>query len=424
MVELLWAERGHPSVVEEAQVCECHRHAVSVASADHLLVGNGTARLRDELNAELHGVVDGVPEGEERVGRDSHTAELPQKFSLLVGLQGRRRGGEVLLPLLALGAFHVALDVPDAGVHTILALHPLPELEAHDLRVEAQAPRGNLAARQLYAVNTALLPGADADHHPITRVADGVRLRVLDGDGSEDQVEFGPFGQVLLLGDDLLEPRGIEYHVVPLLHEAKAPRHAIFQLWRREGRIRFEDDKLPAFFRFQNFLRLWREAWCDDTVAHLDLEDVRCGHVHFVRNSDEVAEGAHRVGIPRAHVSGGDGCQLLALDLVDHLLVVAERQADCGAGGTDVLEGRRRRMARRLGQLVHELPGVHGVEEVDVPRSARDDLKGQGRTSNGTKASRQLLRITAVLQGSLDIERDRVRRWRLRDLPGEPTTHC
>ena len=66
-----------------------------------------------------------------------------------------------------------------------------------------------------------------------------------------------------------------------------------------------------------------------------------------------------------------------ALGEVDLPLHVGEGQAHGGAGGGDVLEGGGGGQAGGLLQLLHQLPGVEGVQEVDVPRLAVEHLDGQ-----------------------------------------------
>mmetsp|Transcript_17219 Transcript_17219/g.48961 ORF Transcript_17219/g.48961 Transcript_17219/m.48961 type:complete len:217 (-) Transcript_17219:1037-1687(-) len=182
------------SMVEEPKVREGHRHAVAVASRDDLLVGHGAARLRDVLHAQLRCVVDGVAEGEEGVRGDGDAVEAGQERGLLLRRQRLGHDVEVLRPLLVLGLVHVAFDVPHAGVHAVLPLDALFELQACYPGVEAEPPRRNLPARELDAVDAALLPGAHADHHAVLGVADGVRLRVLDGDHARDHVELRLLG--------------------------------------------------------------------------------------------------------------------------------------------------------------------------------------------------------------------------------------
>mmetsp|Transcript_96182 Transcript_96182/g.248706 ORF Transcript_96182/g.248706 Transcript_96182/m.248706 type:complete len:588 (-) Transcript_96182:9-1772(-) len=349
-------------------------------------------------------MVDGVAEGEEGVGGDGNAIELANELGLLVGRQRCRLRVEVLHPLGLLRRLHVALDVAHAGVHAVLPLHALLELQLHDLGVEAQAPSRHLAAGELHAVHAALLPGADADHHALSGVADGVRLRVLDGDRRNDQVELRGLRQVLLVRHDLLQVCLGEDRVVALLHEAETAGDAVLHDRRLEVLVGLEDDELAALLGLQDLQRLGRVAGGDDAVADLDLEDVGGGHVDLVRDGHEVAEGAHRVRVARPDVGRRHRRQLLALHLVHHLLVVGQRQADRSAGGAAVLERGGGGLARRLAELVDQLPRIHGVQQVDVAWHAGQDLEGQLVAPHGAERGRQLMRVAAVLQRAVQLE--------------------
>mmetsp|Transcript_15041 Transcript_15041/g.47404 ORF Transcript_15041/g.47404 Transcript_15041/m.47404 type:complete len:263 (+) Transcript_15041:19-807(+) len=215
------------SVVEEPEVRERHGHAVGVTGGDDLPVRHGAARLGHVLHAQLGRMVDGVAEGEEGVRGDGDARELAEEFGLFLRCEGFGGRLEVLLPLCPLGRLHVTLDVTHARVHAVLALHVLGELQARNLLVEAEPPRGHLPASELHAVHAALLPRSHPHHHAALGVAHGVGLRVLNGDGGEDEVQLGRQGQLLLLRHELLQARGREELIVAPLHEAHAAHHAV-----------------------------------------------------------------------------------------------------------------------------------------------------------------------------------------------------
>mmetsp|Transcript_89375 Transcript_89375/g.236341 ORF Transcript_89375/g.236341 Transcript_89375/m.236341 type:complete len:549 (+) Transcript_89375:284-1930(+) len=368
-------------------------------------------------------MIDGVAEGEERVGRDRHAVEAGEELVLLGCRQRLGRSAEVLLPLRQLRLLHVALDVPHAGVHPVLALHALLEGQAHHLLVEPQPPGRHFPARQLHAVHPALLAGPHADHHAVLGVPDGVGLRVLDGDRGKDEVQLPLLRQFLLLGHYLLQARCIEEGVVPLLDKAHAAAHAVLLRRRSVACVRLQHDELATLLGLQDLQSRVLEVGRDDAVAHLDLQDIGRGNVDLVRDGNEIPKGAQRVGIPRAHVRGRRRRELLVLDLVDDLLLVAERHADGRAGRADVLERRRGGQIGGLSQLVHQLPGVHRIQQIDVPGRPGHHLEGQLAAHDRAESSGQLVGIASVLQRPLHLESHGLRRRGGGDLPGEPLRH-
>ena len=56
-------------MVEKSNVRESHCNIVFVASFDDVVVANGTARLRDKINAGLVSAFDIVAEWEKSIGR-------------------------------------------------------------------------------------------------------------------------------------------------------------------------------------------------------------------------------------------------------------------------------------------------------------------------------------------------------------------
>ena len=54
-------------VMEQADAGEGHRHVVFVAGLDHVVVANGSARLRNIFHAALMGSLDIIPEWEESI---------------------------------------------------------------------------------------------------------------------------------------------------------------------------------------------------------------------------------------------------------------------------------------------------------------------------------------------------------------------
>src|SRR5690606_5713549 len=82
----------------------------------------------------------------------------------------------------------VALDVADAPVDAILLLQTRLEAQPEHLGMAPELPGVRLLTGELGAVDPRLLASTDADHLTAYRIADGVRLRVLQGRVTEHQI--------------------------------------------------------------------------------------------------------------------------------------------------------------------------------------------------------------------------------------------
>mmetsp|Transcript_68402 Transcript_68402/g.160388 ORF Transcript_68402/g.160388 Transcript_68402/m.160388 type:complete len:462 (+) Transcript_68402:65-1450(+) len=409
--------------MEEAELSESHSHAIGVAGIDDLLVCHGPAGLSNELHTKPGRMVDRVPEGEESIRGDGDVIQAFEESALLFGRERLRGGIEVLQPLSALGLLHIAFDVAHPGIHAVLTLDAVLEGQTLHFRVEAQPPSRHLATRQLDAVDAALLACTDADHHAILAVADRVGLGILDGDGSQDEVLLGLVWDGLAGGNNLCEFRSIEDGIVALLHEAHTPDHSILEIAVLEACISLQDDELAALLRLEGLQRLRDEGRSDDTITDLDLQNHCCGHVHLVRDGNEIAKGAHRVSIPGTHVGCCNIRELLVLDLIDQPLLIAQREPDGSTSRADMLEGGGCWQTSCLAKLMNQLPGVDGVQQVDVARRAIQHLEGQLAASHGAKAGRQLMGVAAILQRHLQVKGEGLLRGRLGHLASHPCAH-
>mmetsp|Transcript_11446 Transcript_11446/g.26847 ORF Transcript_11446/g.26847 Transcript_11446/m.26847 type:complete len:424 (+) Transcript_11446:33-1304(+) len=372
-------------VMEQPHSREAHLHAVLVRALRDLSVLHTPPRLGNIRHPHLRRVVDRVPEREERVAADRHARRLGHELLLL----GRRKRlgdlAELRLPPLPLLVREVPLDVPHAGVDPVLPLHSLLELQAEDLGVLPQVPGRDLPPRELHAIDPALLPGAHANHHPVAREPDRVRLGVLDADARHDHVPDGTVGERVdapLRHDVLRHVLLRDDHVVALLAERHAVYLAVLHGVRLEVCLGLEYDELSPLLLLEYLERRRGVPRSHDAVAHLLLEDERRVLVDDVGHCREVPEGAHRVGVPGAEVGEGRGRQLggpLRRDLVCRALDLGERHGDGGARRRDVLEAARGGEAGGLAELLDEQPGVGRVEEVDVAGSSVEDREGQVR---------------------------------------------
>mmetsp|Transcript_17965 Transcript_17965/g.24704 ORF Transcript_17965/g.24704 Transcript_17965/m.24704 type:complete len:577 (-) Transcript_17965:277-2007(-) len=393
------APRPPSSVVEEADVRERHGHPVLVAGGDDARVRHRAPGLGDEFDANLGGVIDGVAEGEERVRTQGHAVQRRQPGGLLLLRERLGHALEVGLPHRPLGGGDVALDVPHARVHLVLALDAGLEGQAHDLGVLPQPPDRHLPAGQLHTVHAALLARAHAHHLPRAGEAHAVALRVLERDRGQQQVPPGVLRQgarphvlQVLLG---------QHHGVARLHEAHAQHLAVLLGGGHVGGVALQHDELAALLPAQDLQRGRLVARGDDPVADLPLEHQRGGLVDHVRDGHEVAEAAHGVGVARAQVGRGQRRGLDLANVVGHHLVGGQRHGQAGAGGRDVLEGGGGRLAEALLELHHQLPGVGGVQQVDVARRAVDGAEGHRAAAQRVDAGRLLVRVAPVLERGL-----------------------
>ena len=389
--------------MEEAHAGEGHGDAVPIRRLDHVVVADGAAGLDDVVHAGLAGALDVVAEGEERVGAHGDARLRGDPGLLLLGSEGLGLHLEHLLPLAV--AQHVlplvgGVDVD--GVVAVGAADAVDELKAEHLGVLAQVPVVGLAAGQARAVDAALLARADADGLTVLDVAHRVGLRVLERDEGDHHVDLGLGGNLLVLGHHVGEQVGRDLVVVAALLEGDAEDVLGLHGSGHVGRVDLHDVVLAGLLGLEDLERLVGVGGGDDAVGHLALEVA--GHVGVagVGQGHPVAVGAQAVGAAGADVGAGDGGELAGLVDEVHLAVgLREGLAHGGAGGGDVLEGGGGGQAGGGLQLAHELPGVEGVEEVDVAGLAVEHGEGQVGAVPHENLRRLLVGVAAVLEFEL-----------------------
>ena len=341
-----------------------------------------------------------VAEGEEGVGAQGHASLGGDPGGLLLAGEDLGPLGEPLLPL-ALGQ-HVVVLVGDVDVDRVVAVgatDAVGELEPEHLGVLAQVPGVGLVACEARAVDAALLAGAHADGLAVLHVADGVGLRVLERDQAHDHVDLGVVGDVLVLGHDVGQQVAVDpEEVVPLL---EGDAEDVLGLLGAADVVGVDlDDVVGALLLLgEDLERLGRVAGGDDAVGDLVLDVAGGARVAGLGEGRPVAVGAHAVGAAGADVGAGDRRELaLVIHEVDLLVRLGERPAHGGAGGRDMLERGRRRHAGRLLELAHELPGVEGVEEVDVAGTALQHLDREVGAVPHEDARGLLVGVHAVLE--------------------------
>lgn len=309
------------------------------------------------------------------------------------------------LPVLALKVGEVALDVAHASVDAVLALDALLELESKNLGVLTEVPNLNLASSELDTVNAGLLASADTDHLTVLGVANRVRLGVLESDGGHGKIALGVLGDGGGLGgDNLLERLGGDLAVVAALHESLAEHLAVLVLGGLEAEVGLEHNEATLLLGLEDLKGIVIVAGGHDTVTHLSLEHHGGILVHDVGESGEVTKGRHGVSLAGTEVGeGGVGeGKVAALHLVSLVLDLGERDGDGSTGGADVLEGGSGGNVESGAELTNELPGVGGVEEVDVTGVAVEHLEGHRGASDAAERGGSLVRVAAVLERSLD----------------------
>ena len=167
------------------------------------------------------------------------------------------------------------------------------------------------------------------------------------------------------------------------------------------GGIDLNDVIVALPLGFQDLQRLGSVAGGNDPVGDLPMDELGGGLVAHVAERRPVAEGAQPVRAPRPGIGAGQGA-VIQLGHVAHkaglLEGLVQRQAHGGGGGGDVLEGGGGGEARGLLQLLHQLPGVQGVQEVDVAGLAVEDLQGQVAAVPHKDPGGLLVGVAAVFQ--------------------------
>ena len=148
----------------------------------------------DVLDTGSNAALDGVGEGEECIGAQSHSITGIQPCALL--FRGQRLGAlsEVILPdTLCADIFLIAVDVAVNDVVATGSTQICTERQVQSLGMLTQEPGIGLAACQSDAVDSGLLTGTDTDGLTVVSKANRVTLGVLQGDQGNDQVELGRF---------------------------------------------------------------------------------------------------------------------------------------------------------------------------------------------------------------------------------------
>ena len=366
------------------------------------IIPDGTAGLGDVLDTGGVGPLDVVGEGEEGIRAQSHVLPGSQPGSFLFRGQALRLHREVFLPD-AVGAhvLFVAVDVAVNDVVTVGTTQIRPEGQAQGLGMLAQEPGVRLGACQTGAVDPGLLTGAHADGLTVKGKADGVTLGVFQGDQSHDQVNLGILGQFLVGSYDVFQQRRTDLEIVAALLEGDA--EDLLGLLHLGNVVRVNGNDVVAALPLglQNGQSFVGVAGGDDAVGNLGGDE---GSGHFIADvgqGDPVTEGAHPVGAPGAGIGTGQRILVQTFHLVHKaglFQFLRQGLAHGGGGGGDVLEGSGAGHSGGFLQLLHQLPGVQGIQEVDVAGAAVQNGDGQITAVVHVDGCRLLIGVAAVFQ--------------------------
>ena len=277
-----------------------------------MIVADGAAGLRHVGNAAAVGALDVVAKGEEGVAAKRHAAHTGEIFLLFLRRQRLGAHGEEVLPDLV--AQHVAAfligEVEVDGVVALGAGKGGTELQSQHLGMMPQLPEVGLVAGQTGAVYARLLPRAHADGLPAHHVADGVGLRVLEGDEGDEQVALRLRGQGFVFGDDVFKQTLVQLQRVAPLLEGNAKAHLALQRRRHVIFVDLDDVVIALALAAKDLQRFRLVAGGDDAVGHFPGNEFGRGYVADVAQRDKIAVGGKTVGAAGARVGAGEGGKL------------------------------------------------------------------------------------------------------------------
>ena len=281
-----------------------------------------------------------VAEGEEGVASHRDVRVLLDPLKPFLAREGCGPGREELLPLSV--SQHVVRVVAGVHVNRVVAVGPLDSVHEWQLKhagALAQPPLVGLVPGQAGAVDAALLSRAYSDGLPVLDVADGVGLGVFQDNQRDEEIVNLFLGQVLVLGDDVLEAVRVQLdEVVPLL-EAHAEDLLALDFRRNIVLVHLDDAVAALLLCLEDFKRVRVVAGGDDAVGDFLLYEEGRRKVAVVGQGDEVPEGGHPVRTAGTGIGAGERGKLRSLiDEVNFLQYGGEGLAASGPCGGHVLE--------------------------------------------------------------------------------------
>ena len=229
-------------------------------------------------------------------------------------------------------------------------------------------------------MNTGLLSGTDTDCLPVIGKANRVGLGIFQGNQRNHQIPLGTFRQGLVLGHDILQQLLVDLKIISLLF--KGDTEDLLALHRLRGirRVDLHNIVIALPLGLQDFKGFRGIARSDDAIRNLTLNQKGGLLVADIGQRDKVTEGAHPVGASCPGVGAGEGAVVQFGNVVHEarlFQVFRQHLSHGGGGGGDVLEGRHGDHAGGFLQFLHKLPGVEGVQKIDVAGAAVQDGDGQ-----------------------------------------------
>ena len=264
-----------------------------------------------------------------------------------------------------------------------------------------QEPGVGLGACQTGAGNPGLLSRTHANGLAVIGKADGVGLGVFEGDEGDNQVPFCAFGQVLVLGDDVVQELPVNFEVVPPLLEGDAIDLLLLLLGGDVIRVNGHHIVAALPLGLQDFQSFLAVAGGNDAVGHLPGNEGSGKRVAGIGQGHPVPKGAHPVGATGPGIGAGQRIFIQALHVLHKaglLQLLRQRQAHSGRGGRHMLKGSGAGKACGRLQLLDQLIGVQGVQEIDIAGPSVQDGHRQLAAVGHIDLGRLLVGITAVFQ--------------------------
>ena len=249
------------------------------------------------------------------------------------------------------------------------------------------------------AVDTALLPGANADGLAVLHIADRIGLGIFKRDKCNDHIPHGRIRERFVFRHEILQQRSIDAEVVVSLLKGDTEDILAFLQSGHVIGINLDDVVVALFLRFQDLQGFFRICRGDNAVGDFFLQ-VECGgSVAGITQGCPIPIGTQAVGTAGTDVRTGDRRELcIRSDKVDLSVDFTQRQADCRTGRGDMLKAGCAGKAGCFLEFLNQLPGIQCIQEVDVSGTAVEHLDREFRPILHIDACGFLIWVAAVFQ--------------------------